>query len=160
MRTEGTSESWLKVEVTSMGSSLQKIDEELRTRCNNSTCSFWLACLLLSNPTCFTPTYQLKSFVESVINKRKSSCHFAWMNGSIAAWMFVHPTNTAVMLDFFLINQKLFPPTSEYHFYYQGRKWNMPDFWNRLNHSLSKVYRFIWSCPRFLLLTCFLRLPF
>ena len=30
MRTDGTSESWLKVEATSMGSSLQKIDGELR----------------------------------------------------------------------------------------------------------------------------------
>ena len=28
----------------------------------DSTCSFWLACLLLSNPTCFSPTYQLKKF--------------------------------------------------------------------------------------------------
>ena len=25
-------------------------------RFNDSTCSFWLACLLLSNPTCFSPT--------------------------------------------------------------------------------------------------------
>ena len=31
-------------------------------RFNDSTCSFWLACLFLSNPTCFSPTYQLKSF--------------------------------------------------------------------------------------------------
>ena len=30
--------------------------------------------------------------VESVMNERKSSCHFAWRNGSIAVWMFVHPT--------------------------------------------------------------------
>ena len=29
--------------------------------------------------------------------------------------------------------------------YYQGKKWNMPDFWNRHNHCLSKVYRLIWS---------------
>ena len=96
---------------------------------------------------------------ESVINKRKSSCHFAWRNGSIAAWMFVHPTNTAVILDLkgFLINQKLFLSTSEYHHYYQVRIWNMPDFWNCHNNSLSKVYRFIWSC-RVLLLSCFCRL--
>ena len=57
--------------------------------------------------------------VESAINKRKN-CHFAWRNCSIAAWMFVHPTNTAVKLDLkgFLINQKLFLLTSEYHYYY------------------------------------------
>ena len=76
--------------------------------------------------------------------------------------MFVHPTNTAVILDLksisFLINQKLFLSTSEYHYYHQGRKWNMPDFWNRHNHSLSKVYRFILKLPRFLILTCFPRL--
>ena len=89
--------------------------------------------------------------VESAINKRKSSCHSAWRNGSIATWMFVHPTNTAVILDLkcCLINQKLFLSISEYHYYYQGRKWSMPDFWNRHNHSLSRVYRFIWSCRVF-----------
>ena len=89
--------------------------------------------------------------VESAINKRKSSCHFALRNGSIATWMFVNPTNTAVILDLkgFLINQKLFLSTSEYHYYYQRRKCNMSDFWNRHNHSLSKVYRFIWSCRLF-----------
>ena len=90
-------------------------------------------------------------FVESAINNQKSSCHFTWRNGSMAAWMFVHPTNTAKILDLkgFLINQKLFVSTSEYHYYYQGRKRNMPDFWNCLNHFLPKVYRFIWSCHVF-----------
>ena len=39
----------------------------------------------------------------------------------------------------FLINQKLFLWTSEYHFYCQGRKSNMPDFWNCHNHSPFKV---------------------
>ena len=89
--------------------------------------------------------------VESVINKRKSSCHFARRNGSIAVWMFALPTNTAVILDLkgFLINQKLFLSTSENHHYYQGWKWNMPNFWIRHNNSLSKIYRFIWSCRVF-----------
>ena len=79
--------------------------------------------------------------VKSAINKRKSSCHFTWRNGSIAAWMFVHPTNMAEILNLkgLLINQKLFLSTSEYHYYFQGRKWNMPDFWNRHDHSFSKV---------------------
>ena len=31
-------------------------------RCNDSTCSFWLAYLFLSNPACSCPTYQPKSF--------------------------------------------------------------------------------------------------
>ena len=67
-------------------------------------------------------------------------------NGSIAASMFVHPTNTAVILDLksFLINQKLFLSTSEYYYYYQGRKWNMSDFWNRNNHIILSL-KFIGS---------------
>ena len=36
--------------------------ERWQKRCNDSTCSFWLACLFLSNPRCFSLTYQLKSF--------------------------------------------------------------------------------------------------
>ena len=36
--------------------------ESWERRCNDSTCSFWLACLFLSNPTCFSSTYQLNSF--------------------------------------------------------------------------------------------------
>ena len=128
-------------------------------RCNDSTCSFWLACLFLSNPTRFSPTYQLKSFrpIESVIDKRKSCCHFSWRNGSTAVWMLVHPTYTAVILDLkgFLINQKLFLSTSEYHYYYQGRKWNMPDFWNCHSHSLSNVFSVHLKLLRSPLLTCF-----
>ena len=76
--------------------------ESWERRCNNSTCSFWLACLFLSNLTWFSRTYQLKGF------RRKSSCHFPWRNGSIAAWMFVHPTNMAVILDFFSYQSKIF----------------------------------------------------
>ena len=71
--------------------------------------------------------------VESVINKRKSSCHFAWRNGSIAVWMFVHPTEYGgdIGLKGFLISQKLFLSTSEYPHYYQGRSETCPNFWNR-----------------------------
>ena len=114
--------------------------------------SGWLASSY-AIPRAFLREISWRVSVESAINKRKSSCHFAWRNGSIAAWMFVHPTNTAVILDLkgFLINQKLFLSTSEYHHNYQGRMWNMPDFWNRLNNSLSNVYRLIWSCRVFFL---------
>ena len=92
--------------------------------------------------------------VESVINKRKSSCHFAWRNGSIAVWIFVYPTEYGgdIGLKGFLISQKLFLSTSEYQHYYQGRKWNMPEFLKSPYNSLSKVYRFIWSCRVFLVL--------
>ena len=122
--------------------------------------SGWLASAY-AIPRTFLRQIRWRVSVESAINKRKSSCHFAWRNGSTAVWMFVHLTNTVVILDVdlkgSLINQKLFLSTSEYHHYYQGRMWNMPDFWNRCNNSLSKVYRFIWSC-RVLLLSCFCRL--
>ena len=72
----------------------------------------------------------------------------------LLCWCLFILQNTAVILDLigFLINQKLFLSTSEYHnilLYYQGRKWNLPDFWNRHNHSLSKVYRFIFEAATF-----------
>ena len=43
-------------------------------------------------------------------------------DGSIAVWMFVHPTEYGgdIGLKGFLISQKLFLSTSEYHHYYQG----------------------------------------
>ena len=71
--------------------------------------------------------------VESVINKRKSSCHFVLRNGSIAVWKFVHPTEYGcdIGLKGFLISQKLFLSTSEYHHYYQGEVETCPNFWNR-----------------------------
>ena len=86
--------------------------------------------------------------VESVINKQKSSCHFARRNGLNAIWMFVHPTEYGgdIGLKGFLISQKLFLSTSEYHHYYKGGKWNMPEFLKSPHNSLSKVYRFILSC--------------
>ena len=127
---ERTSESWRKVEATAMGSS---------HACKRSSRKLRKSLLLM--------------IVHVLSGWLASSCpiRLAWRNGSIAAWMFVHPTNTAVILHLkgFLINQKLFLSTSEYQYYYQGRKWSMPDFWNRHNHSLPKVYRFIWSCPVF-----------
>ena len=103
-----------------MGSSLQKIESRVEKGAVMivHVLSGWLAS---SYPIrrAFLQHISWRVSVESVINKRKSSCHFAWRNGSIAAWMFVHPTNTAVILDLkaFLLNQKLFPSTSEYHYY-------------------------------------------
>ena len=98
--------------------------------------------------------------VESVINKRKSSCQFAWRNGSIAVWIFVYPTEYGgdIGLKGFLISQKLFLSTSEYHHYYQGGKWNMPEFLKSPYDSLSKLYWFIWSC-RFVFLVLNLIFP-
>ena len=103
--------------------------------------SYWIRCAFLQH-------ISWRVSVESVINKRKSSCHFAWRNGSIAVWMFVYPTEYGggIGLKGFLISQKLFLSTSEYHHYYQGGRWNVPEFLKSPYNSLSKVYRFIWSC--------------
>ena len=97
---ERTSESWRKVEATAIGSSLQKIKSRVEKG------AVLIVCVL--SAAWFASSYQIRrSFVqhiswrvslESVINKRKSSCYFAWRNDSIA-WMFVHPTNTAVILN-------------------------------------------------------------
>ena len=127
---EWISESWRKVEATTIWDQARKRSSKSsnwQSRFDDSPCSFWLACIFLSNPTCFSPTISAE---ELLSNKRKSSCHFTWRNGSIAVWMFVHPTEygSDIGLKGFLINQKLFLSTSEYHHYYQGRKWNMPKF--------------------------------
>ena len=45
-----------------MGSSLQKIESRVEKGAVMIACSVWLACLSLSNPTCFSPTYQMKNF--------------------------------------------------------------------------------------------------
>ena len=52
-----TSESWRKVEAAAMRSTLQKIE----SGAEKTAGMFWLACLFLSNPMCFSSTYQLKS---------------------------------------------------------------------------------------------------
>ena len=77
------SKTWRKVQATTMESSLQKIDrvKSWERCCSSTTCSFWLACLFLSNPTCFSPTNQLKSF-EPAINKQEflPFCMKEWLD--------------------------------------------------------------------------------
>ena len=80
--------------------------------------------------------------ISAETHKRKSSCHFAWRNGSIAdgcLFMFVHPTNTAVIgLERLSYQLKIISIIIRISLlYYQGRKWNMPDFWNRHNHIIA-----------------------
>ena len=104
---ERTSESWRKVEATAMGSqgsSLKKIESKVEKS------AVMIVHVLSGWPTSSYPIRRAlvqhisqRVSVESVINERKNSCHFAWRNGSsTAAWMFVHTTNTAVILDYFL----------------------------------------------------------
>ena len=145
-------ESW---SYSYVGSSLQKI--ESRVNWQGAVMIIHVLSGWLATPypirRAFLQHIRWRISVEYVINKRKSLCHFAWSrrNGSIAVWMFVPPTNTAVILDLkgFLINHKLFLSTSEYHHYYQRRKWKMPDYWNLHDNSLVKGYRFICSCRLF-----------
>ena len=125
-----TSESWSKVEATAMGSSRQKI--ELRVEKGTAMILHLLSGWLASSypiRRAFLQHISKRVSVESVINKRESSCHFALRSG----WIFVHPTNTVVTLDLkgFTINQKLFLSSSEYYYYCQWRTWNIPHFWNR-----------------------------
>ena len=101
-------------------------------RCNDSTCSFWLACLFLSNPTCFSPTYQLKSFRRICHKGTKKFLPFRikeWLDCCMDVCS-SYRVRQWYNLDLkgLLINQKLFLSTSEYRHYYQGRKWNMPEF--------------------------------
>ena len=162
---EGTSESWRKVEATAVWDQDCKRSSRLRVLIDKGALmivhvlSGWLAS---SYPIrrAFLQHISWRVSVESVINKRKSSCHFAWRNGSIAVWMFVYPTEYGgdIGLKGFLISQKLFLSTSEYHHYYQGGKWNMPEFLKSPYNSHSKVYRFIWSC-RFAVLVLKLIFP-
>ena len=78
-----------------LGSSLQKIESRVLIDKGAvmilHVLSGWLAS---SYPIqrAFLPHISLRVSDESVINKLKSSCHFAWRNGSIAVWMSVHPT--------------------------------------------------------------------
>ena len=145
---ERTSESWRKVEATATcmyGIAKDRV-ESWERRCNDSTCSFWLACLFLSNPTCFPPTYQLKCFVESVINERE------FLPFRMKEWldccMDVCSSYSEYGSDIgFLINQKLFLSTSEYHYYIKRGSETCPiSEIAIIILRLSKVYRFIWSC--------------
>ena len=154
-------ESW---SYSCLGSSLQKIESRVLIDKGAlmivHVLSGWLASSYLIRRA-FLQHISWRVSVKSVINKRKSSCHFAWRNGlTIAVWMFVHPTKYGgdIGLKGFPISQKLFLSTSEYHHYYQGGRWNMPEFLKSPYNSLSKVYRFIWSC-RFVFLVLNLIFP-
>ena len=154
----------LKLRLSCLGSSLQKIESRILIDKGAlmlvHVLSGWLASSYRIRRA-FLQHISWRVSVESVINKRKSSCHFAWRNGSIAVWMFVHPTEYGgdIGLKGFLISQKVFLSTSEYHHYYQGGKWNVPEFLKSPYNSLSKVYRCIWSCRFvFLVLNWFFRL--
>ena len=111
-------------------------------RFNDSTCSFWLACLLLSNPTCFSPTYQLKSIEK--INEKVLAISHEGMARLLYGCLFILP-NTAVTLDW-----KAFLSVKNYFYQHQnitiiikGEGETCPNFWNR--HIILSL-KFIWSC--------------
>ena len=121
----------LKLRLSHLGSSLQKI--ELRVLIDKGAVmivhvlSGWLAS---SYPIrrAFLQHISGRVSVESVINKRKSSCHFHGIlhEGIVRllyGCLFILP-NTAVILDLkgVLINQILSLSTSEYHHYSVSRE--------------------------------------
>ena len=82
--------------------------------------------------------------------KRKSSCHFAWRNSSIAVWMFAHPTEYGSdTWKAFLLIKNYFYQHQNITIIIKGESETCPNFWNRHTNSLPKVYRFIWSCRVF-----------
>ena len=60
-KNENTASEEAKVEATAMGSSRQKVESRAEKGAD-STCFYLLACFFLSDPTCFSPTYQRKRF--------------------------------------------------------------------------------------------------
>ena len=136
-------------------------------RCNDSTCSFWLACLFLSNPIrrAFLQHISWRVSVESVINKRKSSaistafrmkewldcCMDVCSSYRIRQWYWTWKAFLSIK-NYFYQHQNI-------TIIIKGESETCPNFWNRHNNSLSKVYRFIWSCRVFVYYwTCFSRL--
>ena len=112
-----------------LGSSLQKIESRVLIDKGAivHVLSGWLAS---SYPIgrAFLQHISWRVSVESVIIKRKSSCHLAWRNGSIAVWM-----NTAMILDW-----KAFLSVKNYFYQHQnitivikGEGETCPNFWNR-----------------------------
>ena len=84
-------------------------------RFNDSTCSFWLACLLLSNPKCFSPTYQLKSFRRICqINEKVLAISHEGMARLLYGCLFIL-LNMAVILDW-----KAFLSVKNYFYQHQN----------------------------------------
>ena len=81
--------------------------------------------------------YQHQS-IPIIIKGESETCPNFWNRHIILSLKFIGSFEAAAL--------SLFLSTSEYHHYYQGRKWNMPEFLKSPYNSLSKVYQFIWSC--------------
>ena len=120
-----------------LGSSLQKIESRVLIDKGALMIVHVLSSRLASSypiRRAFLQHISWRVSVESV-NKRKSSCHFAWRNGSIAVWMFVHPAeaNTAVILDWkaFLSVKNYFYQHENISIIIKGESETCPNFWNR-----------------------------
>ena len=120
-----------------LGSSLQKIESRVLIDKGAlmivHVLSGWLASFYPIRRA-FLQHISWRVSVQSVINKRKRSSHFAWRNGSIAAWMFVHPTEYGgdIGLKGFLISQKLFSINIRISpLLSRGKAETCPNIWNR-----------------------------
>ena len=122
-----------------LGSSLRAKDrvESFNWQRRFNVLSGWLASSYRIRPA-FLQHISWRVSVRSVINKQKRSCHFAWRNGSIAVWTFVHPTEYGWTLDW-----KAFLSVKNYFYQHQnitviikGEGETCPNFWNRtLSHN-------------------------
>ena len=166
---ERASESWRKVKATAIWEqACKKIESRVLIDKGAvmivHVLSGWLAS---SYPIrrAFLQHISWRVSVESVINKRKSSCHFHCISHEgmarlLYGCLFILP-NTAVILDLkaFLSIKNYFYQHQNITIIIRGESETCPNFWNRHNNSLSKVYRFIWSCRVFVYYwTCFSRL--
>ena len=126
---ERTSESWRKVKATAVWDQACKVLIDKGALMIVHVLSGWLASSYPIRRAFLQHISSWRVSVESVINKRKRSCHFAWRNGSIAVWM----PNTAVTLDW-----KAFLSVKNYFYQHQnitiiikGEGETCQNFWNR-----------------------------
>lgn len=107
--------------------------ESWERRCDDSTCSFWLACLFLSNPTCFSQnisefpsnlSFRMKEWLDCCMDVCSSSKY-----------------GSDIGLKRLSYRSKII--------FYQHQNITISIKGDRHNHSLSKVYRFNWSCRVF-----------
>ena len=93
--------------------------------------SGWLASSYLIRRA-FLQHIRWRVSVESVISERVLAISHEEMVRLLHGCLFV------LQIRHWYWNWKVLSK-SEYHYYHQGRKWNMPDFWNRDNHSILSL---------------------
>ena len=153
----------LKIRLSGIKPSKERVESfNWQRRCNDSTCSFWLACLFLSNATCFSPTYQLKSFRRICHKWTKKFLPFRmkeWLDCCMDVCSSYRVRQWHWTWKAFLSIKNYFYQLQNITIIIKGESETCPNFWNRHNNSLSKVDRLVWSCRVFFhYWTCFSRI--